>query len=94
MSVEYNTYIIEHVDNVRNTDFLVQGYMVTDNDEYKLFDSKSKYQSNSDAGSYFLLSMDESFNYTGNANVTLSCNIDNLLNEYLNPSMDSPLTLL
>ena len=81
--IEYSTPVemelsefIEHVDNVRNTDFLVQGYMVTDNDEYKLFDSKSKYQSNSAAGSYFLLSMDKSFNYTGNANVTLRCNID------------------
>lgn len=67
---------IEHVNEVRNTDFLVQGYMVTDNDEYKLFDSKSKYKSDSSAGNYFLLSMDKSFNYTGNANVTLRCNID------------------
>lgn len=66
---------IEHIYSVLNTDFLVQGYMVTDNDEYKLFDSKSKYKDNSKAGSYFLLSMDKSFNYTGNANVTLRCNI-------------------
>ena len=67
---------IEHINNVRNTNFLIQGYMVTDEEEYKLFDSKSKYQSNSEAGNYFLLSMDKSFNYTGNANVTLRCNID------------------
>ena len=71
----YLDELIEHIDNVMNTDFLVQGYMVTDNDEYKLFDSKSKYKDNSKAGSYFLLSMDKSFNYTGNANVTLRCNI-------------------
>ena len=68
--------LINHVDNVRNNDFLVQGYMVTDGDEYKLFDSKSDYQKNNKAGNYFSLSMDKSFNYTGNANVTLRCNID------------------
>ena len=42
--------------------------------------SKSDYLDNSVAGNYFLLSMDESFNYTGNANVTLKCNINGTYN--------------
>jgi hypothetical protein len=76
---ELNEFI-DHIDNVRNTNFIIDGYMVTDNDEYKLFDSKSDYLDNSEAGNYFLLSMDESFNYTGNANVTLKCNINGTYN--------------
>ena len=68
--------LISHVSDVRNTDFLVQGYMITDEEEYKLFDSKSAYKNDNKAGNYFSLSMDKSFNYTGNANVTLRCNID------------------
>lgn len=85
--IEYSTGIniglkelVEHINIVRNTDFLVQGYMVTDGKEYKLFDSKKDYQKNNIAGNYFLLSMDKSFNYTGNANVTLRCNINGLFN--------------
>jgi len=72
--------LIKHVNDVRDTDFLIQGYMVTDEKEYKLYDSKKAYQKNDKAGNYFLLSMDKSFNYTGNANVTLKCNINGTYN--------------
>lgn len=68
--------LIKHVNNIRNTDFLIQGYLVTDNDEYKLFDSKDDYKDDASAGNYFLLSMDKDFNYTGNAFVTLRCNVN------------------
>ena len=68
--------LIKHVNDIRDTDFLIQGYLVTDNNEYKLFDSKDDYKDDSSAGNYFLLSMNKDFNYTGNAFVTLRCNID------------------
>lgn len=72
--------LIDHINNIRNTNFIIDGYIVTDDKEYKLFDNKNDYLVDDSAGTYFLLSMDESFNYTGNANVTLSCNIDGTYN--------------
>ena len=72
--------LAQHIEEIRTTEFIVQGYMVTDNEEYKLFESKTEYKKDAQAGNYFLLEMDKSFNYTGNAFVKLRCNINGTYN--------------
>ena len=50
--------------------------MFTDNNQYKLYDSKEKYKKDKSSGSYFLIDWKDKFNYTGNTRVTLKCLID------------------
>lgn len=61
---------------VKDNYFLVIGYMITDNDKYKLFDSKDDAQEENKIGKYFLIDWKDEFNYTGNQNVTLKCKIE------------------
>ncbi len=57
------------------TTFTISGYMITDNDTYKLFDSKTTYQNNNYPGNYFLINWRDSFNLTGNDNVKITCSL-------------------
>lgn len=68
--------LVKHIDEVRTTEFIVQGYFVTEGEIFKLFEDKTAYKENGQTSNYFLLEMDESFNYTGNAFVKLRCNIN------------------
>lgn len=72
--IEFNE-LVDNIDKLFSNYFVVSGYMVTDGDKYKLYDSKSSYQKNSGVGNYFNLVWKDTFNYTGNANVTVMCMI-------------------
>lgn len=65
--------LINNIKLLKSTYFIISGYMVTDNDEYKLFDSKDSYKSDATAGNYFLISWDGEFEYTGNQDVKIKC---------------------
>ena len=61
--------------NLKNTYFIVSGYMVTVTDKYKLYASKEAYKKEETVGNYFLIEWRGDFNYTGNQYVTLKCSI-------------------
>lgn len=65
--------LIENIELIKSTYFIISGYMVTDNDVYKLFDNKEEYQKNNNAGNYFTLEWKGDFGYTGNQNVKVKC---------------------
>ena len=67
--------LINNINLVRNSYFVINGYMVTDGDKYKLYDSKESYIDNPDVGNYFNLNWKDNFGYTGNSDVTIRCNI-------------------
>lgn len=67
--------LINNINLVRNSYFVINGYMVTDGDKYKLYDSKESYIDNPDVGNYFNLNWKDNFGYTGNSDVTVRCNI-------------------
>lgn len=67
--------LINNINLVRNSFFVINGYMVTDGDKYKLYDSKESYIDNPDVGNYFNLNWKDNFGYTGNSDVTVRCNI-------------------
>ena len=69
--------LINNIDSLYKTHFLVNGYLVTiEDNKYKLFNSKDSYNENNDAGNYFLIKFKDKFNYTGKAKVTLDCLIE------------------
>jgi len=68
--------LVENFKLVKSNYFLVMGYMITDNDKYKLFDNKSDAQEENKIGKYFLIDWKGEFKYTGNQNVTLKCKIE------------------
>lgn len=68
--------LVNNIQKVKNNYFIVIGYMVTDGDKYKLFDSKEDYTKNSNAGTYFLLNWKDTFMYTGNQKITVKCLIE------------------
>ncbi|MBQ8193514.1 MAG: hypothetical protein IJZ46_05540 [Bacilli bacterium] len=67
--------LINNINLVRNSYFVINGYMVTDGDKYKLYNSKESYIDNPDVGNYFNLNWKDNFGYTGNSDVTVRCNI-------------------
>lgn len=69
--------LIENIKLVRNNNFIVSGYLVTKEDKYYLYDNKNDYTIELD--NYFVINWKDEFNYTGNQNVLLTCNI---LNSY------------
>lgn len=69
------TELVDNIDKLLNNYFVVSGYMITDDDKYKLYDSKTSYQNGDNFGNYFNLIWKDTFNYTGNANVTVMCKI-------------------
>lgn len=68
--------LVDNIKAVKNNIFVINGYMITDGDRYKLFESKTAYEEDSSVGKFFSISWDGKFNYTGNANVTLECKIN------------------
>ncbi len=68
--------LVNNIQKVKSNYFIVIGYMVTDGDKYKLFDSKEDYSKNNNAGTYFLLNWKDAFMYTGNQKVTVKCLIE------------------
>ena len=62
--------------NINKTYFLIYGYLVTDGDKYKLYDSKEAYNKNPEAGEYFLISWNGEFPYTGNQDVNIRCRLE------------------
>ena len=67
--------LIDNIKLVKNTYFIVSGYLVTEGEVYKLFDSKDDYTENNKAGYYFKIKWDGSFGYTGKQQVSLKCNL-------------------
>lgn len=70
------TKLVDNIKKVKDNIFVISGYMITDGDRYKLFESKTSYKENNNVGEYFTISWDKEFNYTGNANVTLECKLN------------------
>ncbi len=66
----------ENISLLAKTTFTISGYMITDNQEYKLFDTKSAYESNNNAGNYFLINWQDEFNLTGNDDVKITCSLN------------------
>lgn len=71
-NVNFND-LVNNIIAVKNNHFIIMGYMVTDNDKYKLYDSKDAYTKDSSAGNYFLIDWKEKFMYTGNQYVSVDC---------------------
>ncbi len=67
--------LVDNIKLVKNNIFVINGYMITDKDRYKLFESKTAYEKDSSVGTYFSISWKDKFDMTGNANVTLECKI-------------------
>ncbi len=67
--------LINNIKSVLSNEFVISGYMVTDGDKYKLYESKNNYKKDGSVGTYFTIIWDDDFNYTGNADITISCNI-------------------
>lgn len=65
--------LYNNLNSLKKTYFIVSGYMVTDGDKFKLFDSKEAYLNDDSSGNYFLLNWDGEFLYTGNQNVIVRC---------------------
>ena len=70
------TELVDNIKLVKNNIFVISGYMITDKDKFKLFESKLAFEDDSSVGRYFYITWKDKFNYTGNANVTLECNIN------------------
>lgn len=66
-----------NIDLVKSTYFIVNGYLVTEGNDYKLFNSKEDFKENNIAGHYFRIEWNGKFDYTGNQEVTIKCNIGN-----------------
>jgi len=73
IKIEFND-LYNNIKQVKSNYFIVSGYLVTDNDKYKLYTSKSLYKEDS-SSNYFLIEWDGKFNYTGNQDVTIRCQI-------------------
>ena len=65
--------LVNNIELVKKTHFQVSGYLVTDKDKYKLFDSKDAYKKDSSVGTFFNISWKNEFNYTGNQDVLVDC---------------------
>jgi len=70
------TKLVNNIKSVKNNIFVISGYMITDGDKYKLFESKTDYEEDSSVGKYFTISWKDKFNLTGNANVTVECQLN------------------
>lgn len=68
--------LITNIDLIKSNYFIVSGYMVTDGDKYKLFDTKEDYKLDSSVGTYFTLSWKDKFDYTGNQAVSVKCKLE------------------
>lgn len=75
IEVEIDT-LIDNINQVKSNNFIINGYMVTEEDKYKLYDSKEAYNKDSSVGNYFTISWKSQFEYTGNSNVTIKCLIE------------------
>lgn len=72
-----NVSFKELYDNIRlvkDTYFIVSGYMITEDDTYKLFDNKDEALKEDNLGRYFIVEWNEVL-YTGNQNVDLRCKL-------------------
>ncbi len=67
--------LTKNIEAVLNNQFVINGYMVTDNEKYKIYENKTAYKNNNKVGTYFTLEWKDSFNLTGNALVTVQCYI-------------------
>ncbi len=67
------TELKTNLEHLKNTYFVINGYMVTDGTQYKLFESKEEYTKDSSAGRYFLISWSKTFEYTGKQDVKIRC---------------------
>ena len=67
--------LVNNINAIVNNQFIISGYMVTDGDKYKLFESKNSYNINDSVGSYFVLEWKEEFGYTGTSSVIVQCYI-------------------
>ena len=70
----------ENISNIKSTYFVINGYMVTEKDKFKLYDNKEDYLNESSG--YFVINWQDKFMYTGNQNVKVRCKLadTNVLN--------------
>lgn len=68
--------LIDNINQVKTNYFIINGYMVTEEDKYKLYDSKEAYNKDSSVGNYFTIEWKDQFEYTGNSNITIKCLIE------------------
>ena len=67
--------LISHINLVSSNNFIVSGYLVTEGNNYYLYNDKGDYTSKSK--DYFLINWKKDFLYTGNADIVITCNIVN-----------------
>lgn len=68
--------LIANMQQVKNTYFIINGYLVTEGETYKIYDTKEAYTKDSSFGHYFSVTWKEDFPYTGNQSVSIKCMIE------------------
>lgn len=74
-NIDFND-LYDNINKLLSTRFRIKGYLVTVGSNYYLYDTKDDYSKESN--NYFKVNWDGEFLYTGNANVNIECNINNL----------------
>lgn len=72
VKVNFND-LVNNISLLKSNHFLVSGYLVTDHEQYKLFDSKESYGKDASVGTYFTINWKEDFNFTGNQDILVDC---------------------
>lgn len=72
VSLEFSD-LINNISLLKSTHFQVSGYLVTENEKFKLFDNKDAYKNDPSVGTYFNIEWKDKFNYTGNQDVLIDC---------------------
>lgn len=67
--------LIANIQQVKSNFFIVNGYLVTEGENYKIYDTKEAYTTDSSFGHYFSVTWEEEFPYTGNQSVSIKCQI-------------------
>lgn len=74
--IDFNS-LEDNLNLIKSTYFIISGYMVTDDKEYKLYDTKEAWQNDNSDLNYFTIEWKETFNYTGNQDIKIKCLLSN-----------------
>lgn len=67
--------LITNIESIKSNNFIVHGYLVTEGEKYKLFDTKDDYKEDNSFGNYFTITWKDEFPYTGTQEVSVKCKI-------------------
>lgn len=67
--------LITNIESIKSNNFIVHGYLVTEGEKYKLFDTKDDYKEDNSFGNYFTITWKDKFPYTGTQEVSVKCKI-------------------